>query len=154
MWGRRLRALVVSSFEPNHQFSKTNWGTGHATGRKHGCRWIQTVGAESFRSSFVNMNDLKSHPEWESKLYFSFPVWSNAHCGDNSGCETSNNKSSFPGDGTKTIGLLGMLDGQGHPHNTYSQLSRAISSLAQSSYTTLSCFYQQYWLVATCWCLK
>lgn len=82
-----------------------------------------TVGGESFQFRFANTNDPNSDPEWESKLYFFFPyelcpVWSNAQWGEKSGCEPCNNKSSFPAEVTKTIGLLGMPAMQGHPHNT------------------------------------
>lgn len=53
------------------------------------------------------------------------PVWSNAHWGEKSGCESCN-KSFFPGEGTKTIAHLVMLGVQGHPLNSLRQPCSAI----------------------------
>lgn len=59
---------------------------------------------------------------WITFFFFSFSLWalsSMIQClVDRSGCEPCNNKSSFPGEVTKTIALPGVLGMQGHPHNT------------------------------------
>lgn len=119
-WGGGLLSIVMSFLEHNHTDvwvqDEEQGGNMVAGGYK---QWEQ----KSFQSRFANTNDPKSDPKWESELdYFFFFLWalsSMIQClVDRSGCEPCNNKSSFPGEVTKTIALPGVLGMQGHPHNT------------------------------------
>lgn len=124
----RLLSIVISFLEHNHTEVFQNRPRDRTRNREE--TWLP-VDTNSGSRKFPG--EICQH-EWskvwsrmrESKrpFFFSFfcnglcPVWSYAQWSEKSGCEPCNNKSTFPGEVTKTIALLGMLGMQGHPHNS------------------------------------